>query len=147
MFQSYCTSVNSVSANYMSFFVAGKTTLIDLAFSEIVKHQIELTKHFINSQQRMYQAYCTSVENMSANYKPVTLEDTKQVSCLYSHSCSDKQNMENYSEYVAASCDCNCFHTLRHVCMAVSFIFGFPLFTALQSIDFCSGLSLLLQIQ
>ncbi|PNF17703.1 hypothetical protein B7P43_G07343 [Cryptotermes secundus] len=56
----------------------GKGTPVDLAFSEIIKHQIELTKHFINSQQRMYQAYCTSVENMSANYKPVTLEDTKQ---------------------------------------------------------------------
>jgi hypothetical protein len=65
----------------MSFFVAGRTILIDLAFNEIIKHQIELTKHFISSQQRMYQAYCTSVENMSANYKPVTLEDTKQVSC------------------------------------------------------------------
>lgn len=75
-----------MSANYRSLFFAGKGTLIDLAFSEVIKHQIELTKHFINSQQRMYQVYCSSVENLSANYKPVTLEDTKQVSC-YLHIC------------------------------------------------------------
>jgi hypothetical protein len=81
MFQTYCTSVDNTSVNFLTLSVSEKTTSFNLALSVVLKHQIELTKHFINSQQRMYEAYCTSIENMSANYKPVTLEDTKQVSC------------------------------------------------------------------
>jgi len=61
--------------------VSEKTTPFDSALSVILRHQIELTKHFINSQQKIYEAYCTSIENMAGNYKPVTLEDTKQVRC------------------------------------------------------------------
>jgi hypothetical protein len=82
MFQTYCSLVENTSVNYFSLSVSEKTTPYDLALNVILRHQIELTKHFIISQQRMYEAYCTSIENMSANYKPVTLEDTKQVSCL-----------------------------------------------------------------
>jgi hypothetical protein len=65
----------------MGLLVAGTKIPVDLTFSEILKQQIELTRHFINSQQIMYQAYCTAVENISADYKPVTLEGTRQVSC------------------------------------------------------------------
>jgi len=94
--QAYCTT-----ANYF-FFFAGKVAPVDLLLNEILRHQIELTKHFINSQQRMYQAYCTSVENISADYKPVTLEDTKQVSCnLHIYNINRKGNSSNY---VAITC-------------------------------------------
>lgn len=55
--------------------------------------------------------------------------------------------MKNYSKYVAVSCDGNCFHALRHVCVPISFRFGFSLFTALQSIDSCSSLCFPLQMQ
>jgi len=70
-----------MSVNYLNISVTEKTTPFDLALSVILRHQIELTKHFINSQQKIYEAYCTSIENMAANYKPVTLEGTKQVRC------------------------------------------------------------------
>lgn len=81
MFCTYCTSVENMSVNYLNISVSEKTTPFDLALSVILRHQIELTKHFINSQQKIYEAYCTSIENMAANYKPVTLQDTKQVRC------------------------------------------------------------------
>lgn len=55
--------------------------------------------------------------------------------------------MKNCSKYIAVCCDCNCFHALRHVCVPLSFRFWFPLFTALQSIDSCSSLCFLLQMQ
>ncbi|XP_069703388.1 uro-adherence factor A-like [Periplaneta americana] len=51
---------------------------VDMAFSEILRRQIDLTKHFMNSQQRMYEAYCNSVQSLSSGYKPVTLQDTRQ---------------------------------------------------------------------
>jgi len=70
-----------MSVKYLNISVSEKTTPFDSALSVILRHQIELTKHFINSQQKIYEAYCTSIENMAANYKPVTLEDTKQVRC------------------------------------------------------------------
>jgi hypothetical protein len=81
MYQAYHTSTENVLADYMGLFVSGTTVSVDLTLSEILKQQIELTRHFLNSQERMYEAYCTAVENMSAGYKPVTLEDTKEVSC------------------------------------------------------------------
>ncbi|XP_021916818.1 uncharacterized protein LOC110828406 isoform X2 [Zootermopsis nevadensis] len=56
----------------------GKTFPVDLTLIKVLKQQIELTRHFMNSQQRMYEAYCAAVENISADYKPVTLEDTRQ---------------------------------------------------------------------
>jgi hypothetical protein len=77
----YCISMENISVNYLSISVSEKATPFDLALSVILRNQIELTKHFINSQQKIYEAYCTSIENMAANYKPVTLEDTKQVRC------------------------------------------------------------------
>lgn len=65
----------------MDLLVAGKTFPVDLTLIKVLKQQIELTRHFMNSQQRMYEAYCAAVENISADYKPVTLEDTRQVNC------------------------------------------------------------------
>jgi hypothetical protein len=65
----------------MGLLVAGPKIPADLTFSDILKQQIELTRHFINSQQRMYQVYHAAVEKISADYKPITLEDTRQVIC------------------------------------------------------------------
>ncbi|XP_066994978.2 uncharacterized protein C19orf44 [Anabrus simplex] len=51
---------------------------VETALNEMLRHQIDLTRHFMSAQYAMYEAYMESVKMLSASYKPVTVEDTKR---------------------------------------------------------------------
>ena len=47
-----------------------------LALQDMLKAQLELTREFLQNQDRLYREYTTDIQ---ANYRYTTLEDTKQV--------------------------------------------------------------------
>lgn len=47
-----------------------------LALNDMLRHQLQLTRAFINTQQQVYTAYIGAMES---EYKYTTLKDTKKV--------------------------------------------------------------------
>nr|CAD7445728.1 unnamed protein product [Timema bartmani] len=68
-------TLSSVDASSISL---APLSPVDLAINQMLRQQIQLTRHLIASQYSMYKAYTTSVKFMRERYKPVTLNETKK---------------------------------------------------------------------
>ena len=55
----------------------------DITLIDILRNQIELVKNSMKNHEKMYNACCCSVKDMSRGYKPVTVQDTREVTCQF----------------------------------------------------------------
>nr|CAD7205005.1 unnamed protein product [Timema douglasi] len=57
----------------------GRKFVVGLVINQMLRQQLQLTRHVIASQRAMYKSYTTSVKSMRDRYQPVTLNDTKKI--------------------------------------------------------------------